>query len=200
MAGVMRVGIQVHGLKPTLETLRYVDRDLYNATTKEIRKVSQPLVQKVKGDFPPTVLSGFMRPAKNSKRRGGAFPHYEIKKVRQGVGVKIGGRKNQLTNSWPILRVQQRNAGAMVFDMAGAKNRGGTFVKNLRKEGYGDASRVMWKSVRNNLALVEKNIEDAVAKVEVAIGEKLDKSIERRAKQSEFTKTQGRNSLGQFGR
>lgn len=199
MAGVMQVGIQVHGLKPVLETLRYVDRDLYNATTKEIRKVSQPLVQKVKGDFPSSVLSGFMTPAKNSQRRGGAFPHYEAKKARQGVGVRIGGRKNQLTNSWPILRVQQKNAGAMIFDMAGSAHRGSVFVKNLEKEGYGKASRVMWKSVRANMNLVEKNIRDAVTQVEKAIGAKLDKSIERRAAQSEFSKTQSRNALGQFG-
>jgi hypothetical protein len=196
---MMQVGVSIYGLKPVLETLRYVDRDLYNQTTKDIRKVSQPLVQKVKGDFPTSVLSGFMRPAQNSKRRGGAFPHYDVKKARQGVGVKIGGRKNQMTNSWPVVRIQQKNAGAMIFDMAGAKNRGGTFVKNLEKEKYGRASRVMWKSVRSNLPLVEKNIKDAVEKVEKAINAQLQTSIERREKQSAFTKTQGRNALGQFG-
>jgi hypothetical protein len=201
MADTVRVGMQVHGLKPALQTLMYLDRDLYKTTTKEIVKVSKPLVTVVQGAFPQTVLSGFMKPTINSKRKGGPFPTYKVAQVRRGVSAKVGGRKNAYTNSWPIVRIQQRNGAAMVFDMAQRQQTtGNTFVANLKKEGYGNASRVMWKTVTRNLHLVEKNVADAVAKVEVKINHQLEASVQRRQAQSDFTKTQGRNSLGQFGR
>ena len=201
MASTIRVGMEIHGLKPVLNTLMYLDRDLYKATTKEIQTIAQPLVAKVKGDFPTTVLSGFMKTAATSERKYGPFPSYKIGKVRQGVSAKVGGRKNIYTGAWPILRISQRNAGAMIFDMAQhQRTDGNTFVANLKKEGYGNASRVMWKSVTKNLGMIQSSVEKAVAKLEQSIEGDLSRSIENRKRQSEFVKTQSRNIRGQFGR
>jgi hypothetical protein len=200
MASTVKVGMEIHGLKPVLRTLMYIDRDLYNATTKEIKMVAQPLVAKVKGDFPPVVLSGFMKTAATSDRKGGPFPSYKIGKVRQGVSAKVGGRRNTYNGSWPILRISQRNAGAMIFDMAqNQQTPGKTFVANLKKEGYGDASRVMWKSVKRNIGMVQKNVENAVAKVERSIEGQLSRDLEKSNAQSRVaagqTRTQGRFGL-----
>jgi hypothetical protein len=199
MASTVKVGMEIHGLKPVLTTLMYIDRDLYNATTKEIKMVAQPLVAKVKGDFPAVVLSGFMKTAATSERKGGPFPSYKIGKVRQGVSAKVGGRRNTYTGAWPILRISQRNAGAMVFDMAQKQQTPGkTFVANLKKEGYGDASRVMWKSVRRNMGMVQKNVENAVAKVERSIEGQLSRNLEKSNAQSRVAASQTRTQ-GRFG-
>lgn len=200
MASTVTVGMEVHGLKPVLRTLMYIDRDLYDATTKEIKTVASPLVAKVKGDFPAVVLSGFMKTAATSERKGGPFPSYKIGKVRQGVSAKVGGRKNTYTGAWPILRISQRNAGAMIFDMAQHQQTPGkTFVANLKAEGYGNASRVMWKSVKRNMGMVRSNVESAVARVEKRIEAQLARDVDKGSAQSQFaagqTRTQGRFGL-----
>lgn len=195
----LRVTHEVHGLKATLQELYYLDRTLYNATRDELKATAQPLVKYVRAAFPQVVLSKMMKPPRDSKRKYGPFPTYRKNKVDQGVTAKVGGRKNRYTNEFPILRIQQRNAAAQVFDMAQVqRTQGNTFVANLKKEGYGDASRIMWPTVRAHIGEIEERLQAAIARAERVVGERLSVTTSQRQAQSDRSKAQPRNALGQF--
>lgn len=195
----LRVTHEVHGLKATLQELYYLDRTMYNATRDELKATAQPLIKYVRDAYPNVVLSGFMRKPKASKRKYGAFPVYSKKQASGGVRAKVGGRKNRYTNEFPILRIQQSNAGGMVFDMAqNQQTAGNSFVANLKKEGYGDASRVMWPTIRAHIHEIEARLQAAIARAEQVVGERLSVTTSQRQAQSDRSSAQPRNRLGQF--
>jgi hypothetical protein len=75
---------------------------------------------------------------------------------------------------------------------------GNTFVHNLKAEGYGDASRVMWKSTLRHLPMIERLVINAVRTVEQSISADLVRSIQNRKAASKRTKGIVRTK-GRFG-
>jgi hypothetical protein len=199
MSGNLKVDVDITGLKPVLQTLMVVDRELYKKVVADIKSQSMPLANKIAQDFPVTVLSGFTK----KRTRAGSkatFPSYNAAVVRKSVKPIVGGRKRASSNTYPILKLRTKDGAAQVFDMAqNQATPGNTFVANLKAQGYGDASRVMWKSTKRNLPMLEHLVMKAVKTVEQSISADLVRSVQQRKAQSSRVKgivrTQGRFGL-----
>jgi hypothetical protein len=195
MARSIQIDVDVSSFKPALDVLRYVDRDLYKKVVADIKTTATPLATKVGSDFPVRVLSGFT----GKKTKKPAFPRYNASEVRKSVKPIVGGRKRQSTNTYPILKLRTKSPAAQIFDLAqNQQTPGNTFVANLKDNGYGNASRVMWKSTRRNMPMVVAAIDKAVKLAEAATGAKLAANINKREKNRAFAKTQTRTQ-GRFG-
>ena len=198
MSGNLKVDVDVSSLRPVLQTLMVVDRTLYNKVVADIKSDAMPLANKIAKDFPIKVLSGFKKKRTKSVSKA-TFPKYDAAVVRRSVKPIVGGRKRASSNTYPILKLRTKNGAAQIFDMAqNQQTPGNTFVANLKKEGYGDASRVMWKSTRSNMPMVTALINNAVTKVEQSISADLVRSVQQRKAASSRAKVRVRTQ-GRFG-
>jgi len=198
MSGNLKVDVDITGLKPVLQTLMVVDRELYKKVVADIKSQSMPLANKIAQDFPVTVLSGFTKKRKKAGSKA-EFPQYNAAVVRKSVKPIVGGRKRASSNTYPILKLRTKDGAAQVFDMAqNQQTPGNTFVANLKGQGYGDASRVMWKSTKRNLPMLEHLVIKAVKTVEQSISADLVRSVQQRKAQSSRVKNIVRTS-GRFG-
>ena len=197
--------IDVTAFKPVLQELIYLDRTLYKATEKGLEDASKPLVDKVAKAFPTRTLRGLMKPHKatpslrTDKKRTSDYPVYSIGKVRKNVRAKVGGRKRSDTNMFPVLRIQQKSGGAMIYDMAQHDAKGETLSSNLRKQG--NASRTMYPTVRANMKLVEADIRAEIAKAEKMVSGRISASrgVSQYQNASNRAKLQPRGASGRFG-
>ena len=197
--------IDVTAFKPVLQELIYLDRTLYKATEKGLEDASKPLVDKVAKAFPTRTLRGLMKPHKatpslrTDKKRTSDYPVYSIGKVRKNVKAKVGGRKRSDTNMFPVLRIQQKSGGAMIYDMAQHDAKGETLSSNLRKQG--NASRTMYPTVRANMKLVEADIRAEIAKAEKMVSGRISASggVSQYQNASNRAKLQPRGASGRFG-
>ena len=197
--------IDVTAFKPVLQELIYLDRTLYKATEKGLEDASKPLVDKVAKAFPTRTLRGLMKPHKatpslrTDKKRTSDYPVYSIGTVRKNVKAKVGGRKRSDTNMFPVLRIQQKSGGAMIYDMAQHDAKGETLSSNLRKQG--NASRTMYPTVRANMKLVEADIRAEIAKAEKMVSGRISASggVSQYQNASNRAKLQPRGASGRFG-
>ena len=199
--------IDVTAFKPVLQELMYLDRTLYKATEKGLKDASKPLTQKIKMAFPTRTLSGLMKPHKatpslrTDKKRTNDYPVYNIGKIKQGVVARVGGRKRSDSNVFPVLRVVQRNGGAMIYDMAQHDAKGQTLASNLQTKHKTNASRTMYPTVRANIKLVEADIRAEIAKAEKIVSDRLGASggVSQYQNASKRAKEQARGASGKFG-
>lgn len=196
----LQTSIDARSFGPVLQELRYLDRTMYQATEKGLKKAAEPLVRDVRQAFPDKVLSGMMVLAKRSKRPRGPYPVYKRGEVRRQVNSKVGGRKRTGENSFPVLKITQRNGAAMIFDMAQQQQTPhNTLSANLVTK-YGDASRVMWPTVRKNIGKVEGAIVAELAKAEAMIiartGGLTSSSYQQASRRAS---AQTRSASGRFG-
>ena len=199
--------IDVTAFKPVLQELIYLDRTLYKATEKGLKDASQPLVNKVAKAFPTRTLRGLMKPHKatpslrTDKKRTSDYPVYSIGTVRKNVKAKVGGRKRSDTNMFPVLRIQQKSGGAMIYDMAQHDAKGETLSSNLKQKHGNDASRTMYPTVRANMKLVEADIRAEIAKAEKMVSGRISASggVSQYQNASNRAKLQPRGASGRFG-
>lgn len=205
------MNVAVEGIKPTLEVLRLLEPDLYKTVQKEIADTAQFLVVQVKNKFPTepwdsakpinwTRYGRTKRGKKPNNDTGASFPRYVIADVRKGVKAKVGGRKNRTTGTYPILTIQQTNAGGMIYDLATNSRTKGKeqFVKNLNN--MGSPSRVMWPTVTKYKQNVHADVMKIVERVEKQFETQIELETKRRADASIRASKQTRNALGQFGK
>lgn len=204
--------IAVEGIKPVLETLRMVEPEMYKRIQKEIAGTAEFIVQDVRSKFPVQpwksskpinwMLYGRTKAGKRPEGQSGAeFPRYKIEDVRKGVKAKVGGRKNRKTGTYPILTIQQKNAGGMIYDLANETRTTGKeqFVKNLQS--MGSPSRVMYPTVeKHNKSKVVVEVEKIVERVEKQFEHQIAMEARRRANASINASKQTRNALGQFSK
>ncbi len=74
-----------------------------------------------------------------------------------------------------LIRVVQASPAGAVFDMAGRKNSGSTFARNLTNK-YGAASRSMWPAAEARLDDVRDSVEESVRAMEREINALLAKN------------------------
>lgn len=207
----------VHGIKPVLQTLQQLERETYKQIVKDLKNATEPLRVAVANDFPDkpyksssgvinwTKYGRTKRGRKPPDAAGASFPRWEGKKVKKGVQVKVGGRKVRRganAGAFPILRVIQSNAAGAIWDLAknqqGAGTVGQQFVRNLNTAGK--PSRVMWKSTKKYLPLVEKKIDKIIDDIGKRFTVQIANATERRNAQSVRASKQMRTALGRFGK
>jgi hypothetical protein len=200
----------IHGIGPVLEVLRRMEPELYKSVVAEMKTKAEPLRAKVAEGFPDkpwqsskkpvqwTLYGRTTRGRKPNGTSGPSFPRYNGKKARKGVTVRVGGRKVRRTNSYPILRIVQSDAGGQIYDLAKLNQTSGkkSFVDNLNKTG--EPSRVMWKRVRDYLPLVERDIDKIVDDISNRFTVEIATETERRNQRSISASKQVRDVLGRF--
>jgi hypothetical protein len=200
----------VVGVAPVLQVLKQIEPETYKQISKDIKGKVEPLRLKVAEGFPNNPWASskqinwvkYGRTTRGRKPKnavGSSFPRYEGKKARKGVSVVVGGRKVRTTNSYPIIRIKQSDAGASIYDLAKDNRTAGkeSFVKNLNSSGT--PSRVMWKRVRANFPLVENSIKTIVIDLQKRFTVQIANETERRSQASSRAGSQVRNALGRFG-
>jgi len=200
----------VVGVAPVLQALKRLEPETFKQVSKDIKNKVEPLRAKVAEGFPahPWTSSKqinwikYGRTSRGRKPAGGAgasFPKYDVKKAKRGVSVVVGGRKIRRTNSYPIVRIKQSDAGASIFDLAtlNRTDKKDQFVKNLNKTG--SPSRVMWKRVKNYMPLVEKDLDKIIADIQSRFTVQIANETTKRANSSIQARSQNRNAFGRFG-
>ena len=204
----------VHGIRPVLQSLRTLERETYKIIEADLKNATEPLRVAVANDFPDkpwksstgvinwTKYGRTKRGKKPPDAEGASFPRWDSKKVKKGVQVKVGGRKVRRTNSYPILRIAQTDAAGAIWDLAknqrGAGAVGQQFVRNMNTNGK--PSRVMWKSTKKYLPLVEKQIGKIIDDIGKRFTVQIAQETDRRNAQSVRASKQARTALGRFGK
>lgn len=194
-----QVTLQLEGVKAVLQELYYLDRTLYRQITSDLRTDAQPLVEMASSAFPDAPLSRWTISQGESRTKNG-FPSYNPALARAGVRSKVGGRRNRTTNTWPILRLQQTDAGGAVYDMSGRATSGkNSFVPNL-SNAEGRASRLMWPAVEKGLPFISGVLQASLDRASAEVTKRLGAGeVSQRGQQSKRSSSFARDALGRFG-
>lgn len=166
--------IDTYGMNETLRALRLFDKTMYDHIRKNIVDASTPLAKAVGDRFPDEKpLTGWH----TSGRKGASrMPGYSAGSARKGVKA-VAGTGLARGKGRTILRIQQQNAGGMVFDSAGSVSNS-QFVMNLDKHRRtksrqnGWRSRILYPATAKNFVLIESALRKVLGT--------LDKQTEQR--------------------
>jgi hypothetical protein len=160
------------GVKETLMDLDQFDKDAVKEFTKVINSELRMAKKEAQGfvaGSPP--LSGWnTQPARKPRTRGGAgWPAWDQSVIRSGISTSKAEGKVRADYTTSAGALKNRSAAGVIYEVAGRKNKTGTFISNLeRKEG--DASRLVWRAVDMHkdriLNNVSKALDDAKAKLQ----------------------------------
>lgn len=176
--------IQVTGMNETLREIRKFDLDLFKRIRKNIESVGRPLADEVGKAFPKQPLKFWkssMRGLKHGKRSGNRFPPYNASSARKGVKA-IAGTGLVRAKGTAILRLQQMNGGAQIYDSAGSESTS-QFVKNLDKHSRVKSkagrfrSRVLFPQTKKNAPLIEAGVKDIVRTLERETDKRLTRGL-----------------------
>lgn len=166
---------QIRGLNHAIETLRRVDPELDKQHRKRIKKDIQPLVNEARSNTPQqTPLSNWKQSTSSAVERTGnaRIPAWEGNakrkintRMRRERVKGMGGRR-------VTIRVVQGSASGSVWDMAGRRNSGSVFARNLTNR-FGPASRGMWPAAEKHLGTIQRSVQEAVFDMEAVINEAL---------------------------
>jgi hypothetical protein len=171
--------IDTYGMNETLRALRLFDKDMYDHIRKNIADASQPLAKVVGERFPDEKpLSGWHTSGrKGPSRMPGYSPGAASKGVKAIAGTGLARGKGRT-----ILRIQQTNAGGMVFDTAGSANNS-QFVMNLDKhrrtksKQNGWRSRILYPATAKNFTLIEAALRSVLRTLEQQTQQRLSSGI-----------------------
>ena len=168
----MATELKFNGINETLRYLKEYEKDLFVALRKDLVAKATPLAQLVGSRFPAQPLSNWHS---SGDRRGAArMPPYMVGKAKAGVK-PIAGTGSSRGKGQVVLRIQQKDAGAQVYDSAGRGNYetvGSTFINNLDKKSPSKSkrgitrSRIMFGAVKGNQAIIEQDVLEIIKKVD----------------------------------
>jgi len=166
-----------------LSALRKVDPALRRATIAKMKLAAKPMLTEAKSLVPDAA------PLDNwynwTTQRGRVIGTYDAKKIRKGLKVTYKGpsKRDRDKEIFPLLTLQNTDAGGAIFDIAGkangkgwgseGKKRGEAMIKKLRQNGR--ASRVVWRAAERHLPTVQRGVNDAIKDMEQAIQARVDK-------------------------
>lgn len=176
--------IKFFGLNETLFFLKNYEKELYDALRKDLVTAALPLAMEVGKYFPDNPFNPNGGSSRNNwfesgERRGDSrLPPYDGNRAAQSVRPVAGGTGLGRRGSI-ILRIEQKDAGGKVYDMAGQRGgknaQGVRFIAGLDKYtatqsrgGGNPRSRSLFKGVRDNQEMIEQNVLDVVKKIDGA--------------------------------
>jgi hypothetical protein len=159
--------IEIYGLKTALAEIGKLDSKSKFKAMNKIKSAGGQMVSEVRGYYPDDKppLSG-MTPSK----KGGTRLAYDPKKVRKGVTIQVGGRS--INGNIPLVTLIQKDAGGAFFDIAGLRNEGSQFVKDLNA-GFGPAQRGMWRARKYIYGQATQDILAAIEEVMKSVNRNL---------------------------
>jgi len=157
---------EISGLKAALVELGKLDSKTKFKAINKIKAAGADMVNEVSNRYPEQLPLSGMAPSK----KGGTRLAYDVKKVRKGVTIQVGGRSKN--GNIPLVTLIQKNAGGAFFDLAGLRDGGSQFVKDLDGR-YGKAQRGMWRSRAYIYGQATKDILDAIQEVMAQVNRKI---------------------------
>jgi hypothetical protein len=157
---------EISGLKAALVELGKLDSKTKFKAMNKIKAAGAEMVNEVSNRYPEQLPLSGMAPSK----KGGTRLAYDVKKVRKGVTIQVGGRSKN--GNIPLVTLIQKNAGGAFFDLAGLRDGGSQFVKDLDGR-YGKAQRGMWRSRAYIYGQATKDILDAIQEVMAQVNRKI---------------------------
>ncbi len=156
----MTASIRVEGVAETLRILQRIDPELRRQLIADLKQVTKPVTDAIKGNYTDELLSGTTR---TWAPRGRTIFPYSRRKAVSGVKVAVSSSKRSQT----VLSITQKDPAASVFDMAGRKtdNR----LASAFDTRFPDASRVMWRSYEQADDALLREVEQSVGRVMASI-------------------------------
>jgi len=173
--------IKFYGINETLFYLKNYEKELFNEFKKKLQDKAEPLTTLVASRF------STVPPLSNWHTSGGRvgaarLPAYKPSKT-SVKAISGGFQRKTAKGEYAILRIQQNDGGAQVFDSAGSalkgklgagSTRGERFVANLdnkqasvrSKGGKTYRSRIMFGAVKNNQHMIEAAVIEVVKEVD----------------------------------
>lgn len=155
----------VIGVKSTLATLKKMDEAVYWSCVGEIKDAARPMAGKIDMAFPVDApISGFA----HSGRTGWG----NLKKTE----VRFGGRRSRANiraQVWPLVRIRVTDAPRQIFDMAGSAKSGNPLDTSLKRGGWGEASRSVWRVAPELLRDTDKAVKEACEKATRKLNQRL---------------------------
>lgn len=182
----MGIKVEVHGVRETLAELRKYEKHAYKTITDDLKLSAKPAAMAVGRKFPDEPLLNWHT---SGGRKGNArFPPYNGSSAKSKVKVVVSTRKPRGLNQYGLIRLQQMDAGAQIYDSAGSVTKGARgasasagqkFVANIDKRsnqsaGEGWRSRVMYPQTKKNLPLIEKAVEVSIRKIDGEVQKRLN--------------------------
>lgn len=133
------VSTEIYGLKAALAELGKLDSKTKFKATNKIKAAGGQMVTEVAGRYPDNPPLSGMKPS----AKGGTRLAYDIRKVRKGVTIQVGGRARN--GNIPLVTLIQKDAGGAFYDIAGLRDSSSQVVKDLNNRG-GKAQRGMWRA------------------------------------------------------
>jgi hypothetical protein len=156
-----------------------MEKDTYDALRKEMVDEAKPLAKAVGDAFPK--VKPLERWHTSGRKGRSRMPGYSPGLVAKGVK-PVAGTGLARSGGQRILRIQQMNGGGQVYDTAGSLT-ARQFVTNLDKhlrvksKQQGFRSRVMFRAVKTNFALVEEGVQRVIDKLEKQTERRLSEGI-----------------------
>lgn len=127
----MTVSAQVDmvGVKDTIRALGSIDRELVKEFKAQAAEIAAPAIRAAQAEYRRVPLSGMER-----KWQGGRIFPFNVGKAQKGVRFRLDYRRNAIG----VLNIEQRDAGAAVFETAGraTDNRLGTALNSVATERF----------------------------------------------------------------
>ena len=147
-----RANVQIVGAKDAIKGLRKIDPELRKQFNRDAKQIVDPIVQGARNAYKSEYLSGMAR--KWTQRGNLKFP-YDQKAAQRGIRLKIDTSRKAVS----VLRVQQVNPAAVIFDIAG-KATNNSLGRQLNM--FGLPSRIMWPVAERELPKVTAEMEKAI--------------------------------------
>ncbi len=181
------IKVDVYGVRETLAELRKYEVETFKRIKKDLIQSAQPAANAVGREFPDEPLANWHS---SGDRRGKArMPPYSGSAAKSKVKVAVVSKRPTGQQKYGLMRLQQMDGGAQVYDSAGSVTAGGQgsmasagskFISNLDKHLTTKSrqgrtrSRVMYPATKKHLPLIEKAIEDSIRRIDGEVQKRLN--------------------------
>ena len=150
----LTTSIEVLGLKEAVKYLAQVEPGFKKAYVANMKMVAEPITNAMKSNY-----DDMRFPSGTNKRKwspGGrqVFP-LTAANAQKGVALRVNNKKGKNA----AISVMQKNAAAVVFDMAGRENKGNKLDLAFNTTFGRRTSRVLWPAYEMNIAGVIGNVQ-----------------------------------------
>jgi hypothetical protein len=182
----MGFNFDTHGIRETLSELKRYEPELYKELVQGLMNSAQPAAKAVGSEFPSMPLRNWR--TSGGRSAGSRFAPYNGATAKTKVKPVLSIAQPRGVGVHKLVRLQQQDAGASIFDTAGSATAGrlgrGTssgqrFVANLDKRsnvksnGKRYRSRVMLWATEKHLPLIEAAVEAEIAKINIQVKKRL---------------------------
>jgi hypothetical protein len=181
------IKVDVYGVRETLAELRKYEVETFKTIKKDLMLSAQPAAVAVGREFPDEPLMNWHS---SGDRKGKArMPPYSVSAARSKVRVAVVTKQPRGQSQYGLIRLQQMDGGAQVYDSAGSVTAGGQgsmatagqkFISNLDKHLTTKSrqgryrSRVMYPATQKHLPLIENAVEVSIRKIDGEVQRRLN--------------------------